>query len=130
MKAQATFDITKWEQLASEERDGLTIARNHVEKTFAGGIEGTSTAELLMATTAHEGSAAYVGFERLTVRVGDHAGSFLLRHDATMTRGTPTADWAIVPDSGTGGLAGISGAGTIAQEPAGGHTFTLQYELP
>ena len=129
MRAQAEFTITTWEELASDERDGVTIARNHVAKTFTGDIEGESTAELLMATTSQDGSAAYVGFERMTVRMHGRTGTFLLRHAATMARGAPTAEWAIVPDSGTGDLAGISGSGTIAQDAAGGHTFTLEYEV-
>ena len=128
-RATGTFDIDSWEATAYDEADGVTLSRTKVTKTFHGEIEGHSTAELLMAGTQHEGSAAYVGFERVTGRVGGRSGSFVLHHTATMTRGAQSASWTVVPDSGTGELAGLSGTATITQEPGGGHTFTLDYDF-
>ena len=37
--------------------------------------------------------------------------------------------WKIVESSGTGGLAGMRGAGEIIIGPDGGHSYVLTYEL-
>jgi hypothetical protein len=47
-----------------------------------------------------------------------------------MDGGEAWARWPVVPGSGTGELAGISGEGRIEIGPDGAHTFTLDYELP
>lgn len=83
-QATSTFTIDDWKQETYDERDGTTLARAHVEKTFAGEIEGTSTAELLLAGTT-SGPAAYVGLERFSCRVGGRTGGFLLLHSATQS---------------------------------------------
>lgn len=127
-RATGTFDIDTWEATPYDEGEGASMSRTRVTKTFHGAIEGHSTAELLMAGTP-EGSAAYVGFERIVARVGDRSGSFVLHHNATMSRGAQSASWTILPDSGTGELRGIQGTATITQEPGGGHTFTLDYDF-
>lgn len=126
--ATGTFDIDSWEQTPYDERDGVSLSRTRVTKTFHGDIEGISTAELLMAG-ARDGSAAYVGLERIEGRVHGRSGSFVLQHSATMTRGAPSANWTVVPDSGTGELRSLRGEAQIINEPDGGHTFTLDYEL-
>lgn len=126
--ATSTFAIDSWEQAPYDERDGVSLSRTRVTKTFHGDIEGHSTAELLMAGV-RDGSAAYVGLERIEVSIHGRSGSFVLQHNATMLRGAPSASWIIVPDSGTGELASLRGEGRITNEPDGGHTFTLDYEL-
>ena len=46
-----------------------------------------------------------------------------------MTRGEPQLSITVVPDSGTGGLAGL--AGTLAIEITGGkHFYDFEYTLP
>lgn len=127
-QATGTFTIDTWEEEPYDERDGAKLTRTRVTKTFHGQIEGQSTAELLMAY-AQEGSAAYVGFERIVGRVHDRSGSFVLQHTATGSRGAQSASWSVVPDSGTGELRSLRGEARIVVEPDGGHTFTLEYDL-
>lgn len=128
IRATSTFDIDIWDATPYDEGEGATLTRTRVTKTFHGEIEGQSTAELLMASTP-EGSAAYVGFERIMGRVGDRSGSFVLHHNAVAAHGSQSASWTVLPDSGTGELRGLSGTATITQEPGGGHTFTLDYDF-
>ena len=53
-------------------------------------------------------------------------GSFLAAHKGVMTRGEPSLDLTVVPDSGTDGLAGLSG--TIAIDIVDGrHYYTFDY---
>ncbi|MDP9265689.1 MAG: DUF3224 domain-containing protein, partial [Chloroflexota bacterium] len=53
-----------------------------------------------------------------------------LHHNATASRGAQSAEWTVVPDSGTGELTGLRGDARIAGDPKGTHTFTLDYDLP
>lgn len=128
-RATSTFVIESWEAAPYDEQEGAALSRTRVTKTFAGDLVGTSTAELLMAQ-AQEGSAAYVGFERIVGTLHGRSGSFVLHHSATMTREAASATWSVVPDSATGELRGLRGEAQIVNLPDGGHTFTLDYELP
>ena len=129
--ARGTFEIETWDETPYDEQVGTKLSRTHVTKTFHGEIDGTSTAELLMAYGDVEGSAAYTGFERITASVHGRSGSFVLHHTATSdaSHGPPTATLSVVPDSGTGDLSGLRGEAGISREPDGGHTFSLDYDF-
>ena len=128
-RSEARFDITGWDDQPYDEHEGVKLSRTRVTKTFSGGIEGESTAELLMAF-GHDGSAAYVGFERISGRVDGRAGTFVLHHSASASGGEQSAEWSVVPGSGTEELRGLRGRARIAGDSKTGHTFTLDYELP
>ena len=127
--ATGTFEIKTWDEKPYDERDGVKLTRARVTKVFGGGVEGESTAELLMAYTSEEGSAAYAGFERIVGSVDGRSGSFVLHHTATSSRGEGSATWNVVPDSATGELRGLRGEATITIEPDGGHAFALDYDF-
>src|SRR5215217_5576857 len=127
--ATGTFEIDGWDEKPYDEREGTRLTRTRVTKTFHGDIEGESTAELLMAYGAREGSAAYVGFERVVGSVNGRSGSFVLHHNASSagSRGERSATRSVVPDSGTEELRGIKGEARISIGADGGHSFTLDY---
>ena len=129
--AAGTFEIDSWEEEPFDEREGARLTRTRLTKTFYGDVGGESTAELLMAYAAEEGSAAYVGFERLVGSVHGRSGSFVLHHTASSggTSGEPSATSSVVPGSGTGELRGLRGEARIINEPDGGHSFELDYVL-
>jgi len=110
------------------ERDGLKLNRNVVRKVFSGDMVGSSEAQMIAAFTATPGSAGYVAIEHFTGSVGDRSGSFVLQHSGVMNRGDALLEVTIVPDSGTGELAGISGTLEIHNEE-GQHSYVLDYEL-
>lgn len=127
--ATGTFEIESWDEKPHDEREGTRLTRTRVTKTFHGDIEGESTAELLMAYGSEEGSAAYVGFERIAGHVDGRSGSFVLHHTASTSRNGQAASWSVVPDSATGELLGLRGEAQISVEPDGGHSFTLDYDF-
>lgn len=47
-----------------------------------------------------------------------------------MAQGTPQLTITVVPDSGTGGLAGITGKMTITIAAGGKHSYDFEYSLP
>jgi hypothetical protein len=57
-------------------------------------------------------------------------GSFSLHHTGIMTKAAPTLAISVVPDSGTGQLAGIAGKMTIKVAPDGRHSYEFEYILP
>ncbi|WP_433175366.1 DUF3224 domain-containing protein [Actinoallomurus sp. CA-150999] len=127
-RAEGTFALDAWDaEKPYDERDGITFTRVHVDKTFSGGLVGTSTAELITVVT--ENPAAYVGIERFQGTLDGRTGGFVLQHNAGGEDGKPWLTWKIVETSGTGDLKGIKGEGQIIILEDGGHSYTLDYDL-
>ena len=108
------------------EQDGVTLSRNVVRKEFSGDVVGVSEAQMLAAFTGTPGSAGYVAIKHFTGSVGGRSGSFVLQHSGVMNRGDGQLTVTIVPDSGTGELAGISGTLEIDNDE-GRHSYALDY---
>ncbi|MDQ1153320.1 DUF3224 domain-containing protein [Brevundimonas sp. SORGH_AS_0993] len=96
-------------------------------KTFHGGIEGTAAGEMLAVREGQSG--AYVAMERVTGAVNGRNGSFVLVHRGVMTAQGQELLITIVPGSGTGNLAGISGVFHLTIDK-GEHRYDLEYSLP
>jgi hypothetical protein len=105
------------------------LTRMSIDKVFHGELEATSKGEMLAAQTAVKGSAGYVAMEKVTGKLKERSGSFILQHSATMNRGTPQLSITVVPDSGTGQLEGITGKMNILIE-GGNHSYEFDYTLP
>lgn len=127
--ASGTFEVKmapiNVANVASDPALGLAA----LAKTWHGDLEGTSQGKMLSAGTAMKGSAAYVAMEKVEGTLKGRSGTFILQHAAVMNRGSATMGIVIVPDSGTGELAGVSGTLTINVE-AGVHSYKLDYTLP
>lgn len=121
-----TFEIESTEDPVFDSRDGVDLTQVSITKTFEGPLKGESTMRMLKAVTAVPGSAGYVGIERFTGSLEGREGSFVCQHNGIMTRGKPELTVAIVPDSGTGDLAGITGTVSI-QMVDGQHHYTIAY---
>ena len=80
---------------------------------------------MLSAGGAVQGSAGYVAIERVTGTLHGRSGSFTLQHFATMTRGEPSLNIIVVPDSGSGELAGLRGTMKIVIAEGGAHSYEL-----
>ena len=105
-----------------------TLGRFWLDKEFHGDLEATSFAMMLSAGGVEKGSAGYVAIEKVTGKLQDRQGSFMLQHNGTMNRGNPTLTVSVVPDSGTGELTGLCGEMkiTIAE---GKHSYEFEYTL-
>ncbi|GAA2869776.1 DUF3224 domain-containing protein [Streptosporangium fragile] len=127
-RAAGTFTVDSWDPQPYDEAEGAVLTRVHLTKTFDGDLTGTSTTDIITAIAKVETSAAYAGFERFTGTVHGRKGTFVLHHTATSHAGESSLSWTILPDSGTGELAGIRGGGRIVNDD-GAHSFHLDYEL-
>ena len=72
--------------------------------------------------------AIYVALELIDGTLMGRAGSFLLRHIGVIQDGVGTLDCVVVPGSGTGLLAGLSGSLAI-EVTDGVHHYTLDHTL-
>jgi hypothetical protein len=131
MKRSATcrFSIKSWDEHAYGEGARLpTLKRATVTKSYVGDIEGDGQVEYLMMYRV-DGSAAFVGLERVTGRMGGRAGSFVLQRTGTFESGVASESYVVIAGSGTGDLEGLRGEGTSAVGHGSEHPFVLKYEL-
>ena len=126
--ARGPLDVNNEAEPPFLEQDGLKLNRSVVRKEFSGDVVGTSEAQMIAAFTGTPGSAGYVAIEHFTGSVGEKSGSFVLQHSGVKNKGDAHLTVAIVPDSGTGELAGISGTLEIDNDK-GRHSYALDYRL-
>jgi len=127
--ANARFAITNWDEKAYSEGQELPrLTRASVRKTFTGDVEGEGQVEYLMMYRS-DGSATFVGLERVSGRIGDKTGTFVLQRTGVFEGGQATESYAVVPGSATGQLRGLRGEGTSAVGHGTEHPFSLNYEL-
>ena len=128
-KTQATgrIDVKTYEPQPYEEvADGPNLVEIHVTETFSGDIEGEGVVRFLQAVR-DDGSASFVGIERVTGSIAGRQGSFLLQDAGTLEGSTVKGDWFVVPGSGTGELAGLRGEGGFQAELGQNAAITLDY---
>jgi hypothetical protein len=127
--ASARFAIKTWDEKPySEGQDLPKLTRATVTKTFTGDIEGEGQVEYLMMYGS-DGSATFVGLERIVGRIGGKAGTFVLQRNGTFEGGQATESYAVIPGSGTGDLRSLRGDGTSVVGHGLEHPFVLNYEL-
>ena len=127
--AKGTFEVKVNPEPPEDKAEGSTLGRMSFDKQFDGDIEGTSKGQMLTAATDVKGSAGYVAIERVTGTLNGRKGSFVLQHSGTMYKGALQMSITVVPDSGTGELAGLRGRGSIVVAEDGTHTLALDYEF-
>ncbi|GGL85386.1 hypothetical protein GCM10010840_24110 [Deinococcus aerolatus] len=100
-----------------------------LDKQWQGQLSGQSVVEMLTFMTPVEGSAVYVAVEAVQATLDGRQGRFAFFHAGASERGHQTLTYRVVPDSGSGGLAGLSGGLTLDLVD-GAHHYVLEYTLP
>jgi hypothetical protein len=125
---KSPFKITAWEPFTEENDELADIARARIRKQFTGDLEATSVANAILYQTPVQ-SGGYVALERITGKIGDREGSFVVQHSGIRdTDGSGPAYGDVVPGSGTGGFEGVTGSMKIAQDDTGEY-FLLDLKL-
>jgi hypothetical protein len=127
LTATAPFTNDRYDEEPYGEAAGTELSRVHIARTFTGDLEGESTAELLIAKA--EGGGGYIGHDRISGTLAGKSGTFVFQHAGLMGPEGVTNTGTIVPGTGTGELAGITGEGTMLADEEGNHTLTFDYEL-
>ena len=123
------FSPSDWEPEIST---GLPVGHAHMRKSFQGGLEGRSVTQFTSAFDPTSGVGTYLAMESIEGVLDGLTGSFNLVHSATTDGVSPDrlAEFMlIVPGSGTGELAGLTGTGTMRVDDEGTHHLDLAYEL-
>lgn len=126
--AIGTFEVKLVPQ-ADDKNGDAALGRMTIDKQFHGDLEGTSKGQMLTGMTEVKGSAGYVAIEKVSGTLQGRTGTFILQHTGTMNRGVPHLTITVVPDSGTGQLAGLVGNLTIKIDE-GKHSYEFEYTLP
>ena len=105
------------------------LGRLTIDKRFHGDLEASGRGEMLATQSEVKGSAGYVALERVTGKLQGRSGSFVLLHSATMKRGAPESTITVVPDSGTGELAGLIGSMRIKVAADGAHSYEFDFRI-
>jgi hypothetical protein len=125
MTAAGPFEVKLTPQPPAED---AAVGRLTLDKAFHGDLEATSKGQMLAFGSSVKGSAGYVAMEQVTGTLHGKHGTFVLQHSGVMTRGDGHLAISVVPDSGTGDLAGLSG--TMNINVAGGkHSYIFDYSI-
>jgi hypothetical protein len=123
----AKFDVENWDESPFDDQGaGPKLTRALVFKRYTGDIEGTSTTEWLMAY-AEDGSARFVGLERITGWVDGREGTLVLQHVGSYDGGAAKGSLDVVGGAGAGGLDSAAGTGQFLADPGGSVDLNLTF---
>jgi Protein of unknown function (DUF3224) len=127
--ATGSFEVKHWNEADYEERDdGAKLTRAEVEQSFSGDVAGEGAAQWLMSYRK-DGTAHFVGLQRVTGVIGDRKGSFVLEtvgeFDGAEARWTAT----VIAGSGAGDLEDLRGSGSFRAPHGSTAEFELEYDL-
>ncbi len=104
------------------------LARISQTCLFSGALEGESIAEYT-AVLPRDGDRHVQGFQRITGKLGEREGSFVVCVTGDYAKGRLRGLWAIVPKSGTGDFLHIRGKGEFSQTAGSTGAYALEYDL-
>jgi len=122
----ARFDVDGWEPASLDGIAGDWLGAVVMRKNYTAGILGTSVAHFL-SSGEEQGRRGYLAAERIDGVLDDgRAGAFTVHHGG-LELGNASAFAHVVPGSGTGDLAGLTGTGRIEHDDAGPY-FVLDFD--
>jgi hypothetical protein len=128
-EAKGDFEVTSWSEEPAPGLEGtskVTVAR--IGQRYTGDIEADTVSDLVM-TYREDGTADYLGFQRVLGHFDGRKGSFVLQATGTFDGGEATTTLSVVPGSGKGDLAGLSGTGTAVAPQGSTGTYTLECDF-
>ena len=135
MRTEGTFTVESFVPAAlapapEEITTGLPVGVAVLVKQFSGGVEGRSATIFTAAFDQASGVGTYVAMESFAGSLEGVAGAVNFTHGATTTGADRVAEhFVVVPGSGTGGLAGLTGGGGLFVNDDGTHRIWFDYEL-
>jgi hypothetical protein len=129
------FKTTNWDEkiVSGTEGSGHRVAHAHATFAYEGVIEGESIYDALLCYSGEGYESAQTtapSFERFEGKVDGREGTFLVRHECTFDAKGIASTFSVVPGSGTGELAGLTGGGTVrgaTGEEKMGYTFEYAF---
>ena len=101
-----------------------------MEKVYEGEVSGRSATIFTSAFDMGTSVGTYVALETFEGRLGERSGGFAYVHSATTTGSDRRNElFVIVPSSGVGELAGISGGGGMTVDADDTHRVWFDFDL-
>lgn len=123
------FQLTSFDEETYEEIDGgAKLTRARIGQDFTGDLGGHGVAECLMHYR-EDGTATIVSMQRITGRVGDRSGSFVIQSTGTYDGQQMRSAGSVIPGSGTGDLRGLRGQFTSHAPHGPNGSYTLGYDF-
>jgi len=127
--ATGTFTVTAWQEDTHTELGGKAkITKAQMGFRLAGDLAGDLVSDTVMYYR-EDGTAEYTGLQRFSGEIGGRSGTCVMVADGGYDGGVARSAWRVIPGSGTGGLAGLTGSGSseASAEPPG--SYTLDYDF-
>ncbi|GAA2973992.1 DUF3224 domain-containing protein [Streptomyces enissocaesilis] len=127
-QATGSFTFTGWEEHpVAGAQEGPGLARACVTNAFTGVIEAAATSCAYSIAYVTGKTGVFTGYELISGSVAGREGTFAVEERGAFgDDGSVRCTFEVVPGSGTGGLAGLSGTGGFTAhhgEPAVPYTF-------
>jgi hypothetical protein len=123
------FEVTSWSEDQAPRLDGTRkVATARIGQRFTGGVDAETIADMVM-TYAEDGTAEFVGYQRVQGRVAGRSGTFVLRGIGRYDGAEARTELDVVPGSGTGELAGIRGRGLASAPHGSTGTYSLDLDV-
>ncbi|MFF0490250.1 DUF3224 domain-containing protein [Nocardia sp. NPDC004068] len=122
--AEAPFRIVEFDEtIYDHPQAGPKLTRVRIRKRYEGVLEGTGVVEVL--TAQGDSGAGFVASERIEGVLDGRRGTFVIQHGGLAEGTSQSTFGAIVPGSGTGELAAISGRAVEDRREVLTLTYTL-----
>ncbi len=123
-----SWDEKIWDGKDYKERKGAKLTHAVIVYTLQGGFEGEGHSQLVMSYR-DEANATYVGLQQFVGKIGDRTGTFICKVDGTFEGGEAKSTWAVIPGTGTGDWAGITGKGETTAVHGDTQPYTFDYSF-
>jgi hypothetical protein len=126
-KAVATCQIKNWEEaIFSEALRGPKLTKGSFVLAYQGDLQGEGILEELKVHFSDKRAAMY-GLLRITGRLGELSGSFVLKHTGRFVNGIVSSKQTVVPGSATGRLKGLRGEMSLQSASAKEFPILFRY---
>ncbi|QDQ09628.1 DUF3224 domain-containing protein [Streptomyces spectabilis] len=133
MRASGTFEVADFTPVSAPSpgiETAVPVAVATMAEQYEGEAVGHSTTLFTAAADQATGTGTYVALKSFEGTLHTRSGTFNFAHSGTTVDSRKQDGYfVIVPGSGTGDLAGISGTGGIAVDDDGTHRLWFDYEL-
>jgi Protein of unknown function (DUF3224) len=129
LQASGTFLTAHYDMQPFHTVEGApTLLHYKQNDTFSGDIQGEATNQNVVVMNA-DGSASFIGYQRIVGKLGNRSGSFILQHTGKTVGNITTTTWTVVPGSATDGLRGLKGNGGFTYDGGENVPYTFNYSF-
>lgn len=125
-RATAKVTVQSSEARPYDQTESPTLMEVRLSETFTGDIAGESSVRALQVLR-DDNSATLTSMQRFRGKMGGRRGTFVLQGSEVVENARIKGTWFVVPNSGTGDLAGLRGEGGFEGQFGKSSDGTLDY---